>query len=176
MVTDSSDYGFSNEGRRPARPCAATFSYPMFRQFVADNRTMDDLFACAPYGRVERRRRRPGGDRDRVHLDRQLLPRARPRRANPGRTIVPEDDRPTRAAGGGDQRALLAHAVRRRSARSIGKVVQVNNVPVTIVGVISPEFIGVQQAVREAPDIAVPLALDAAARRPPQPGEPRRRG
>ena len=29
-----------------------TFSYPMYQQFVADNRTMTDLFACAPYGRV----------------------------------------------------------------------------------------------------------------------------
>ena len=29
-----------------------TFSYPMYQQFVADNKTMTDLFACAPYGRV----------------------------------------------------------------------------------------------------------------------------
>ena len=52
--------------------------------------------------------------------------------------------------------------------------------PVTIVGVISPEFVGVQQAVREGPDIAVPLALDAQLAQqfgaPPPPGEPPCRG
>ena len=36
-----------------------------------------------------------------------------------------------------------------------------NNVPVTIVGVMTPELIDVQQAVREGPDIALPLALDS---------------
>src|SRR5688572_29601571 len=51
MVTSSSDYGFS--GRGPdGQNVRATFSYPMYRQFVADNRTMTDLVACAPYGRV----------------------------------------------------------------------------------------------------------------------------
>src|SRR3954464_5991600 len=51
MVTSSSGYG-------PVRKDAtgleqrATFSYPMFQQFVADNRPLPDLFACAPYGRV----------------------------------------------------------------------------------------------------------------------------
>jgi putative ABC transport system permease protein len=47
MVTDSSDYGASAKapGGLDVR---STFSYPMYRQFVADNRTMDDLFACAP--------------------------------------------------------------------------------------------------------------------------------
>src|SRR5471030_1244794 len=51
MVTDSSDYGFSAadvDGNR----VRSTFSFPMFQQFVADNTTMDDLFACAPYGRA----------------------------------------------------------------------------------------------------------------------------
>ena len=31
----------------------ATFSYPMYQQFVADNRTMTDVLACAPFGRVD---------------------------------------------------------------------------------------------------------------------------
>ena len=75
MSTSSSDYGLA---RRPGKDVRATFSYPMYRQFLADNRTMEDLFACAPYGRVEPRRRRSGRDRERVHLVRQLLPGARP--------------------------------------------------------------------------------------------------
>jgi predicted permease len=42
----------------------------------------------------------------------------------------------------------------------LGKTIRVNNVVVTIVGVLPPEFTGVQQPVAEAPDISLPLALD----------------
>src|SRR6476659_9461870 len=51
MVTSSSDYGFSRKDPR-GLDVRSTFSHLMFRQFVADNRTMEDLFACAPYGRA----------------------------------------------------------------------------------------------------------------------------
>src|SRR5436190_21830731 len=50
MVTSSSDYGFLK--REPGENMRASFSYPMYQQFLADNRTMADLFACAPFGRV----------------------------------------------------------------------------------------------------------------------------
>jgi hypothetical protein len=53
MATDSSGYGFLSAAP-DGQPVRATFSYPMFQQFVADNRTLDDLFACAPYGRDPR--------------------------------------------------------------------------------------------------------------------------
>src|SRR4051812_15021996 len=97
MVTSSSGYG-------PVRKDAsgldqrATFSYPMFEQFAAGNRTMTDMFACAPYGRVN------------VNVDGNadiasafistgnyygVLGLA----ANPGRTIVPADDTPGAAPG-----------------------------------------------------------------------------
>src|SRR2546428_3177706 len=51
MVTSSSDYGSSNRDA-DGRQVRTTFSYPMYQQFVANNRTMTDLFACAPYGSV----------------------------------------------------------------------------------------------------------------------------
>src|SRR6476469_11178111 len=51
MVTSSSDYGFSAKAAAD-QTVRATFSFPMFRQFVADNTTMDDLLAFAPYSRV----------------------------------------------------------------------------------------------------------------------------
>lgn len=47
MVTSSSDYGSVSTPET-----RTTFSYPMYLQFVAENRTMSDLFACAPFGRV----------------------------------------------------------------------------------------------------------------------------
>jgi hypothetical protein len=43
----------------------------------------------------------------------------------------------------------------------IGKVVQLNNTPVTIIGVTPAAFTGIQQAISTAPDITVPLLLDA---------------
>src|SRR6188474_3878624 len=51
MATNSSDYGTSNRDAN-GQQMRATFSYPMFQQFVADNTTLTDLVACAPYGRV----------------------------------------------------------------------------------------------------------------------------
>ena len=45
--------------------------------------------------------------------------------------------------------------------QSLARSCAFNNVPVTIVGVITPELVDVQQAFHDSPDIAVPLALDA---------------
>ena len=50
MATSSSDYGFTRQvGGEHMR---TTFSYAMYQQFVKDNQTLTDLFACAPSGRV----------------------------------------------------------------------------------------------------------------------------
>ena len=49
--TDTLVYGFSAPDAL-GRDVAPTFSYPMYQQFVQDNRTMSDLFACAPIGSV----------------------------------------------------------------------------------------------------------------------------
>ena len=51
MATNSSDYGQSR--RVDGQNVRATVSYPMYLQFLQDNRTMDDLFAqCALAGRA----------------------------------------------------------------------------------------------------------------------------
>src|SRR6266567_473458 len=93
MVTSSSDYG--SVAKDPdGLTVRTTFSYPMYRQFVTDNRTLIDLLACAPNGRVN------------VVVDGQAelatsfilsgnyyqMLGVRPRL---GRTIAPDDDRPT---------------------------------------------------------------------------------
>jgi predicted permease len=171
MSTDNSDYGFSGKDAAGA-DLRGTFSYPMYRQFVADNRTMDDLFACAPIFYkvsvvVDGHAEVATGFISSGNYYRMLG-----LTANPGRTIVPEDDQPTappvvvisarywRSRFGGDPQV-------------IGKAVLLNNAPVTIVGVISPELIDVQQAVREGPDIAAPLALVSQLANTPTPrGEP----
>src|SRR5438093_9799589 len=50
MVTNSSDYGPSEPFR--GQNVRTTFSYPMFEEFRAANRTLTDLFAFAPKGRL----------------------------------------------------------------------------------------------------------------------------
>jgi predicted permease len=157
MVTSSSDYGFSGTDEN-GRNIRSTFSYPMFRQFVTDNRTMTDLFACAPFGRVS------------VVVDGQAeiatsfistgnYYRVLGVNAMLGRTIVPEDDQPTAPPVA----VLSARYWRSRfgsDPNAVGKVIRINNVPVTVVGVLPPEFTGIQQTVSDGHDVGVPLALD----------------
>src|SRR5579862_4491060 len=52
MVTSSSDYGPIDVAAYGGQRVRTTFSYPMYRQFVADNRTLVDLLTCAPLGRT----------------------------------------------------------------------------------------------------------------------------
>ena len=157
MRTSSSSYGFSGKDAmgREIRP---TFSYPMYQQFVADNRTMSDLFAEAPSGQVNVV---ANGQAD---VARALLATGNYYpvlgvTARLGRTLLPDDDR-----SGAPPAAVISYRYWRSRFGSdpttVGKVVNVNNVPVTIVGVLPPEFTGVRLAVDEPHDIALPVALD----------------
>src|SRR5688500_11151428 len=158
MVTNSSDYGFSAKGA-DGQNVRTTFSFPMYQQLLADNKTMTDLLACAPYGRVN------------VVVDGQaeiasafistgnyyqLLGVS----ARLGRAIVPDDDQPSAAAV-----AVISSKFWHRRFMTdpgvVGKTIRVNNVAVTIVGVLPPEFTGIQTPVSELPDISLPLSLDA---------------
>ena len=157
MVTSSSDYGFSGTDET-GRNIRSTFSFPMFRQFLTDNKTMTDLFACAPFGRVS------------VVVDGQAdiansfistgnYYRVLGVNAMLGRTIVPEDDQPSAAPVA----VLSARYWRSRfgsDPKAVGKVIRINNVPVTIIGVLPPDFTGIQQTISDGPDVSVPLSLD----------------
>ena len=170
MSTSSSDYGPTRlPGGAPGR---STFSYAMYRQLLADNRTMEDMFACAPYGRanlvVDGHAEIASAFISTGNYYQMLG-----LRASPGRTIVPDDDRPDAPPV-----AVISERYWRKRFGSdpqvVGKVVHFNNTPITIVGVISPELVGVQQVFREGPEIAVPLALDSQLAQqfgaPPPPG------
>jgi predicted permease len=154
--TNSSDYGSSNRDAA-GRSVRSSFSYPVYRQFVADNQTMTDLLACAPFGTVSLA---AGGEAEIATAFIasgnyfQMLGVS----ASPGRVLTPDDDR-----AGATPAAVISDGFWRRrfggDAAIAGKVVTLNNVAVTIVGVIEPGFTGIQQAVQAAPDITVPLAL-----------------
>ena len=156
MVTSSSDYGFVERGPDGLN-VRTTFSYPMYQQFLADNKTMSDVFACAPYGRLN------------VVVDGQAeLASAFISSGNYyqllgvnariGRTILPEDDRPT-APPVAVISSKYWHTRFGTDPSVLGRTVRMNNVQVTIVGVLPPDFTGVQQPLAELPDVAVPLAL-----------------
>jgi predicted permease len=157
MVTSSSGYGLLNK-TPDGQDVRASFSYPMFQQFVTDNRTLDELFACAPFGRVN------------VVVDGHAeiatsfittgnYYRVLGVTARQGRTIMPDDDRPDAPPV-----ALISskywHSRFATDPNVVGKVVRINDVPVTIVGVLPPGFTGVQQPLGEPHDVSLPLALD----------------
>jgi predicted permease len=158
MATNSSDYGFSAKDAN-GDDVRATVSYPMYQQFVADNKTMTGLFACAPYGQLN------FVVNGQAEIARgfvatgnffQILGVA----ATRGRTLLPDDDR----ASAPPVAVISDKYWRTRfgsDPNAIDKVVQVNNVAVTIVGVIEPSFTGIQQPVGDPPDVFVPMSLDA---------------
>jgi len=130
MVTSSSDYGFSGKDAA-GLDTRTTFSYPMYQQFVADNQTMTDLFAFAPIGSVNIVVD-GAADIGRAFLASGPYYRALGVRAAIGRTLGPDDDRADAPPA-----AVLSHKYwHSRFAgdpAALGKIVRVNNVPVTIV-------------------------------------------
>ena len=157
MRTDTLVYGFTAPDAR-GRRVDPTFSYPMYRQFVEANQTMSDLFASAPIGNVNVV---VNGQAEiaSAFLASGNYYRALGVTARLGRTIGPDDDSPAAAPA-----AVISHKYWRTRFGGrpdvLGSLVHVNNAPITIVGVLPPEFTGVQQAVDEAPDISVPMALE----------------
>jgi predicted permease len=157
MTTDVSDYGIS--GRTPdGQRVQTTFSYPMFEHFKSANQTMIDLAAT-----------RPSGGANIVIDGRAETASALMATGNYhgllgvtaaiGRTILPEDDNPSSPAV-----AMLSDSFwRSRFSASrdvIGKTIRVNRVPVTIVGVAAPSFIGTQRVTGRPPDVSIPLRLE----------------
>jgi predicted permease len=157
MRTDVLFYGYTAPDAR-GRQVESTFSYPIYRQFLADNRTMSGLFACAPFGNmnivVDGEAEIATGFISSGNYYQVLGVTARL-----GRTITPDDDRATAVPV-----AVISHRYWMSrfggSPNVIGMPVRVNSVPVTIVGVLPPEFIGVEQAVGDAPDVSLPIALE----------------
>jgi predicted permease len=76
--------------------------------------------------------------------------------ASLGRTITPDDDRE-----GAPAVAVISHGFWQRrlggAPGAVGKTITVNRIPITIVGVTSPGFLGTLE-IGDAPDISLPLA------------------
>jgi predicted permease len=157
-VTNSSDYGFSGTGADGQR-VRATFSYAMYKQLRADNKTMTDLFACAPYSRVNVVVEGQQAELASAFISTGNYYQVLGVNARIGRTITPDDERADAPAV-----AVISskywHTRFMTDPGVLGRTIRVNNVPVTIVGVLHPSFTGVQRPLSEAPDIGLPLSID----------------
>src|SRR5437762_5395092 len=159
MVEESSDY------ERPRKDAAgrdirATFSYPAIERLrAASGATLAGLAAGAPrfqcsFAADGQAAEIVAGFEASGNFFQVLgVP------ALVGRTFVPADDAPSAAPV-----AVLSEGFWKRRfggrADVVGKVVQIDNVAVTVVGVTPARFTGIQKAVGTAPDLTVPLALD----------------
>ena len=157
MVTSSSDYGSIDRAKYGGRNVRTTFSYPMYQQFVADNQTMTDLAAFAPFGRVN------AVVDDQAELATAFVSSGNYYQmlgvnARLGRTIVPDDDKAT-APPVAVISSKYWHSRFGTDPAVVGKTIKINGVLVTIVGVLPPDFTGVQKPIDEAPEISVPIAL-----------------
>ena len=156
-VTNHSEYGRTTE--TDGQATHAAFSYPMYQELVEANRTLSDLVACAPFGRVNVM---VDGNADmaRSFISSGNYYQVLGVRTTIGRPLEPSDDRAGAAAA-----AVISHQYWRArfggNPSVVGKLIRVNNVPLTIVGVIAPEFTGIQEPGADPPDIAFPLALEA---------------
>ena len=156
MVTSSSDYGVTRKTPEGLN-ARTTFSYPMFRQFVADNKTMTDLFACAPASRlvvsIDGQAELASGFLSTGNYYQMLGVNARL-----GRVIVPDDDRPE-APPVAVISSKYWHTRFGSDPNVVGKTIRLNNVITTIVGVLEPDFTGVQNTTDELIDVSFPLSL-----------------
>jgi predicted permease len=157
MVRNSNDYGYS--GTSGMVDVRSTFSFPMIEQLRAANTTLTGLAAGVPMGSLNVL----------IDGDAQLATGYQATgnyftvigvAATLGRMFGEADDRPSAAPV-----AVISHAYwRKRFAGDpfvVGRLVSINGHMVTIVGVTPADFAGIERLGAAAPDVTLPLALDA---------------
>src|SRR5579863_10213963 len=147
---------WSSYESRDAGMKSECFSYPVFRELQANNRSLEGLFAfkdlptsAAIHGRAQQMQMElVSGNYYSVLGVRSQL----------GRTIQPSDD----VASGAGAVAVISDSLWRRefgrSAAVLGQTIAVNQTILTIVGVNSRGFTGAQ-SVQQSPDLFVPLGM-----------------
>ena len=157
MRRSSSDYGFAEpyEGRN----VRSSFSYAGFQAMRAANQTLTDLAAFAPSDATNVIVNGTAEVAPTHVVSGNFFSVLRVPMAL-GRPITEDDDR-----AGVEAVAVISHAYWRRRFGSdtsvVGTSVRMNNTPVTIVGVTAPSYLGVLRLGGPAPEVTVPLAMDA---------------
>ncbi|HSO74997.1 MAG TPA: ABC transporter permease [Blastocatellia bacterium] len=134
---------------------STSFSYLTFERFRDNNETLTDVFAFAPLHQLN-----VGVDgQPEISTGQFVSGGYYPGlgvRALIGRTLIPEDDQ-----AGASPVAVITHRYWQRrfglDAEVVGKTVNVNNIPLTIVGVTPADFLGASQ-VGWSPDLSIPFS------------------
>jgi predicted permease len=134
-----------------------SFTYPIYQQLKKDNRVLQDIFAFKDLGHANVT---VDGDAQAVQLELVSGNFYEQMKVNPaiGRAILPADD----SAPGAGAVAIISDGFWQRSfGRSpnvIGKVINVNTIPVTIIGVNPRGFTGAK-SVQSSPEVFMPLSM-----------------
>jgi predicted permease len=155
MATGMSEYGYSrNVGGREVR---ATFSYPTYLALQQASRATSDLFAGAPLGTLTLASENIVDVADTFASTGNFYP-GLGIQAVLGRSLNAADDKP-----GAQPAAMISYSYWRARFGGrpdvVGKGIRLNDVPLTIVGLLPADFVGVQRSTGEAPDVSVPLSL-----------------
>jgi predicted permease len=156
MVRGTSEYG-SNQPYNGKR-VTATFSYPGYLELRKANKTLTDIAALNPNNRLNIV---INGEADLGNVASVTGNYFTVLRATPliGRLLAEDDDRPGVPLVG-----VISHAFwRKRFAADpavAGRVITVNNLPVTVIGVTPEGFGGVQNPGDLGPDMTLPLSAD----------------
>ncbi len=134
-----------------------SFSYPVYQQLRKDNKVLQDIFGFKDLGRANVT---VDGSAQAVQLELVSGNFYEQMQVRPalGRAILPSDDG---APGTGAVLTISDGFWQRSFGRSpdvIGKVITVNTIPVTIVGVNPREFTGAK-SVQSSPEIFMPLSM-----------------
>ncbi|MDX1382957.1 MAG: ABC transporter permease, partial [Thermoanaerobaculia bacterium] len=163
MAISTSDYGAPAEttvealGVHRVERVLPVFSYPMFQELSATTQTLSALFASASSSRmsvvVDGEAEIASGILVSGGYFSGLGVHARL-----GRTLGEDDDDPAAPPV-----AMISHDFWARrfgmDASVLGRTITVNNVPVTLVGVLPRSFSGIQAPEDSAADVQLPLAL-----------------
>ncbi len=156
MVRNTSEYG-SNQPYNGKR-VTATFSYPGYLELRKANKTLTDIAALSPNNRFNVV---INGEADLASVATVTGNYFAVLRATPhlGRLLTEDDDQP-----GAPLVGVISHAFWRKRFASdpaaVGKVVTVNNLPLTVVGVTREGFGGVQNPGDLGPDMTAPVTKD----------------
>jgi predicted permease len=157
MARSSSDYGFAEpENGKQVR---STFSYAIYQQLKSANQTMTDLIAGTS---LESFNFASNGSSEIATAFGVSGNYFKMLGVSPivGRTIDESDEQPS-----AESVAVVSYPFWQKrfggDRAIVGKTVRLNNVPVTIVGVLPSSFIGIQRLAEAPRDVWIPLVMES---------------
>ena len=170
-ITGHREYGH-RENASGGQRVSSTFSYPVFQALEAGDRSLAGLFASAPARQLHviadgRGETATGFLVSGRYFELLGVGAAR------GRALLPEDDDPAASPA-----TVISHAFWAREfgldPGVLGRVVRVNDIPITIVGILPAGYRGVQHPLGSAADLHLPLSLEPRLERSSGPAGPTR--